>query len=266
MNFSFFLQSSGAGQLRGRQMAAYLNGKVNPESGYEDDICIYVKWYPLGPSPKNTYLDVVDSKRSGGWIAALPNAGVICVSKLLQDYFNSITTERNLVLIPHHHCNYERTKRVDREVTTVGVIGNFHAIFYNDLERVKEGLKNHGFDFIYEQRYKSRQDVIDFYNKIDIQIVWRPHVRPRFCNPLKLSNAGSFGIPTVSFAEPNFVLEWNDHFVPVMSVDDLVRQVCKLEGNKGYYEEMSNKALEKAEEYHIENISKLYYELEKVNE
>jgi len=48
MTFSFFATLLGGGaEIRGRQVAAALNGRINPEAGYEDDVCNYI----LGATP-----------------------------------------------------------------------------------------------------------------------------------------------------------------------------------------------------------------------
>ncbi|MFK5282474.1 hypothetical protein ACI3PL_23225, partial [Lacticaseibacillus paracasei] len=66
-------------------------------------------------------------------------------------------------------------------------------------------LADMGLEWRFCNHYSKRRYVVDFYKEIDIQISFRPH-HPRgiilHMNPLKLSNAGSFGIPTVGFPEP----------------------------------------------------------------
>ena len=52
--------------IRGDQIADYIGAKLNPSSGFEDDVCIYVKPHverpPFDFKGKKSYLDIVD-----GW-------------------------------------------------------------------------------------------------------------------------------------------------------------------------------------------------------
>ena len=84
-------------------------------------------------------------------------------------------------------------------------------------------------------------------------------------NALKLANAGSFGIPTISYPEPAYTNEWSDEAIYSDSLYELIRQAKKLSNNREQYKEMSEKALKKAESYHIDNISKLYLDLKDFN-
>ncbi len=80
-------------------------------------------------------------------------------------------------------------------------------------------------------------------------------------NPLKLANAGSFGIPTVAYPEPNYVAEWDGCFAKATNLDQIVRAVSVLMSSKVAYENLSGLAYEKSKEYHINKILPLYKEL-----
>ncbi len=109
-----------------------------------------------------------------------------------------------------------------------------------------------------------RETAVEFYRTIDIQFSFRP-THPRYIinhmNPLKLSNAGSFGIPTVSYPEPAYVAEWKDECIWSESITQLVKQAKMLSVTPSLYKELSEKAIKKAESYHIDNIAKLYLKL-----
>src|SRR3990167_753910 len=73
--------------VRGEQIAAYMgNARLNPESDYEDDVCIYVKPH-ITPGnnfkfEKKSYVDIQD-----GWdlihvLKKYPEVGVIAYSDL----------------------------------------------------------------------------------------------------------------------------------------------------------------------------------------
>jgi len=263
MNYSFFYTAGTAGYVRGEQIADALGGKKNPESGFEDDVCIYVKVLPPENHPKHSYADVDDSIRLAEWLRTHPNIGVITTSENTKEYLSKDLKRSDIVTIPHAHCNYERFIRPDREVKTVGVIGSMTS-FQGDTKEFAERLKEIGLDFIYEKKYwetyqNSREKVCDFHKQMDIQVCWRPKMfATPFKNPNKLANAGSFGIPTIAYPEQGFK-EWEGRFFEVNSIDEMVWACKQLKGN--VYKYYSNAALEKARENHLDNILKLYENL-----
>ncbi len=266
MNFSFFYSRGSAGYVRGEQMADYLKGKKNPESCFEDDVCIYVKILPPDNPPKRSYCDVDDSEKSAQYLKTHLEVGVIANSQTAKDYLAKLLGRKDIVIIPHAYCNYERWVRPDREVKTVGIIGSITSFQY-PLDKFRDELKKIGLELLYDVNYwdvyqYNRLKVCDFYKKIDIQVVWRPQmVTPYFKNPNKLVNAGSFGIPTVAYPERSFVNGWLEHFIKVGSIEEMVMQIKMLKDHPGYYKKMSELALKKAEENHIEKIAELYRKL-----
>lgn len=275
MNLSFFKRRTSSGLIRGTQIANYIGAKLNPVSGYENDICIYVKMRPRGF--KNEYVDIIDNPRYIEYSKIRKDVGVIAISKIAQEYISFKTGRDDIVLIPQHHCNFNREKRNRKEITTVGYIGEKYSL--QNYEEIEQKLAKVGLKLIckwhaskefnvnrIDQKfdYKTREDVVNFYKNIDIQIVWRPIVDinvEELKNPLKLSNAGSFGIPTVSFPEKSFVSEYNDCFIPAKTIDEAISHILELKNNQILYEEYSKKSIEYSENYHIENISKLYLNL-----
>jgi hypothetical protein len=267
VNFSFFcIVPGGPGEIRGKQMADVLGGRFNPESGSEDDCCVYI----LGSSPKDgleprcAYHDVIDC----GWarLARVKrkwrNGHIIAVSKVqfeaLQEYF----PERKLFFIPQHHCNFKRETRPDRPVLRVGCIGGDSAVQWPH-HAIARHLAEVGMEWHFEHQYHRRWKVVEFYKTLDIQMSFRPtHERDqafiRHMNCLKLSNAGSFGIPTVSYPEPAYVGEWKDECLWGSSMRDVLSEVKRLRDDPGLYAEMSARARAKSEEYHIDRIADLY--------
>jgi hypothetical protein len=43
MGISFFTKKGGSGEIRGKQVAEYIGARLNPETNFEKDLCIYVK-------------------------------------------------------------------------------------------------------------------------------------------------------------------------------------------------------------------------------
>lgn len=275
--YSLFFGAGSAGNVRGKQVAQFLGGKENPQSGFENDICIYVKVIPPANHPKHAYLDVDDSIQAVEYLKGHSDIGVIANSELGKDYLTKLLGRNDIIVIPHAHCNYENWVRPDREVKTVGIIGSLTSFMY-PLADTRERLKKIGLDLIYNTDYwkvygdedgmsedKRRMKVVDFYKSIDIQICWRPKAfsaryRP-LKNPNKLVNAASFGIPTVAYPEECFLRGWVSDFVDAYSISNLVEQVNTLKEKKVVYQAYSERALEHAKDYHYLKIKQLYLNL-----
>jgi hypothetical protein len=112
---------------------------------------------------------------------------------------------------------------------------------------------------------EMRLNIADFHKLIDIQAVWRPKAKFRqqapFQNPNKLGNASAFGIPTVSFPEPNYIREFDRCFIQVDSIKRMVKVCDRLKNDRRFYNWYARHALARAENYHIDNVSKLYLNL-----
>jgi len=242
--------------IRGNQIANQIGAKLNPESGYENGICIYVKPHVIAGQP---YLDIIDGHNLGQLALKHPKVTVIVCSQADMETMTGVISNR-IVLIPQHHCNFERVKRTRTEIKTVGVIGTRGA-FPLLPKGLKEELAKRNIELLEFSKFFTRQNVIDFYLKIDIQIVWRPY-KKLLSNPLKLVNAASFGVPTIALDEPAFK-EMGGCYIGVKRLEELLIGVDWLIDNPEEYKELSRDCLEKAEEYHIENVGKLYKELEK---
>jgi len=274
MNFSFFYTKGGSAYIRGEQMANYIGGKKNPTSGFENDICIYVKIVPPDNHPKHSYADVDDSPKLANHLKTHPELGVIAISETIKDYLSNLLNRKDIIFIPHPHVNFERWIRPVREIKTVGIIGSKTSFQY-PIELLRKELKKIGLELKYKENYwntyKSTPDremrlkICDFHKEIDIQVVWRPRVPYKkmipFANPNKLGNASAFGIPTVSYPEPNYIREWNGCFIKTNTIERLIRACKELKDNPNYYDYYSKRTLRRAEDYHIENIVKLYKNL-----
>ena len=240
----------------------YLGAKMNPKSGFKDDVCIWVKSLPPENCPRLSYVDMMEDDNLVPWLAAHPKVGIIAVTNDLNKYLQKKITRNNIKLISQNHCNYKREVRNRKDVKTVGFIGVPKYSFMHPLDDIKERLAKVGLDFVKKTSFNGRRGVINFHRNVDIQIVWRPNAG-EFRNPLKLSNAGSFGIPTVAYPEESFVSEYDGCFIPAMSIDELITKVKELKDNPDLYNYMAKKVITKAENYHIDHISKLYIELDK---
>jgi len=251
----------GTSMIRGEQIAKQVGAKLNPQSGYQDDVCIYVKPYTQPPYDfqfeGRPYLDVIDTYKFIEVAKAHPEVTVIACSVADQGTLSKVI-DNPVILIPQHHCNFERLKRDRDKVVTVGAISNPSAITYLP-DNLPKRLSEVGLNFLAYSDFKERTDVVDFYKKIDIQIIWRPW-KAELSNPLKMINAATFGIPSVAYDEDGFK-EMAGCYVPVQTADELIARIENLTSSPETYSDYAEKCFEKAEEYHIENIGRLYKDL-----
>lgn len=249
----------GSSVIRAQQLAEYLGAKYNPVAGYEDDVCIYVKPQLGTVFATKSYVDILDGDIIAKWIHNYPDVGVIVTSENNKEYLiNKFHLPNKIVIIPQHHCNYERSIRIDKEVKTVEFIGTNKSFMY-PIEDFSRRLAELGLSFLPYCHYRNRKDVVDFYNKIDIQVIWRPKYI-RLKNSLKIANAMSFGIPTVAYPERAFQ-DVKDYYISSKNIDYMLDEIRRLKEDKEYYDTYARIGIAKAEEYHIDEISKLYKNL-----
>lgn len=250
--------------IRGEQIAEYLNAKLNPESGYENDVCVYVKpgfdrktGKPFDTFAKKTYIDIIDNKAYIRWLRERPELSGIVASEYCYDFLKTEMKER-ITFIPQQHCNFERFTRNRKEITTVGIIGTPSSFQY-PIEDMRKRLKNIGLRLLTNFDYAKREDVVDFYKTTDIQIVWY-YVLALLKNPLKIINAASFGIPTVGFPHRSYK-EVEGYYIPAKTINGLIAEVEKLK-NPENYERATKNLLPMAEKYHISKIAEKYRQLD----
>jgi len=261
MNISIFKRRTISGRIRGEQIAQYAGFQLNPDTNnldWKNDACVYVKQIPRGG--KRQYMDIVDHMPYVRVLQNHPEFKAIAISKTAYEYLTH-KLKNEVFLVRQQHCNPNRIQRIRKEVINVGFCGG-GARFCEFESEVKEKFKKIGMNFTAYYHFHTQQDVINFYQNLDVQIVWRkPSEIEVLKNPLKLSNAGSFGIPTVARAEDNFVAEYDGYFIPATSIDDMVDKVRQLRDDEKLYKEWSDKVKIRAEDYHISNIVKEYLKL-----
>ena len=249
--------------VRGEQIAAYMgNARLNPESGYEDDTCIFVKPH-IKPGnsfdfPKRSWIDIHDAFDLVEVLNRYPDVGVIAYSDLAKETLSKYIKNK-IALIPHHHVNFERTRRNRDKILKVGTTGSpFANTYVPDV--IREGLEKRGIKFELYTNFYPRMSVARFHESIDVHLHWRPWLnRPLSC-PFKIINAASFGVPTIALDEPSFK-EVGGAYIGVKTPEEWLSALDFLISNFDLYRQMSNKGLEIAEKYHIENIAKLYEKL-----
>ena len=165
-----------------------------------------------------------------------------------------------MVLIPHHHVNFERVLRDRKNITNAGYVGvNKRRDRYIN-RRVKAALATIGLDFTPLFLFQFRQHIIDYYKTIDIQVIgYFDYQDIPYYHATKIVNAASFGIPTVACRRLGYK-EFEDFYIPVNTMEELLREVEKLKDPK-YYKKWSTKVRKAAEKYHISKIARLYKKL-----
>lgn len=283
-----------SGRCRGFDIANYLDMPINiPVSDItSNDIVIMVKKFDpeVCRKSKHTYVDFMDghdtlescvlenSKELEDKISILtldPHG-----AKLLKKY---IFKQFDVTWIPHTHCNDNDVIRpVDREIKTIGYNGSdsgFEEEFWNLFS---DNIQKHGFTAIRTNTITTGSDnakqlCCDFYYNLDIAVAFRPtggkyvtrwHPEIIYSSvdlkcATKLNNASSFGVPSVAYPEHAFLwnYEKNGTFIPVYSLEEMIKACIYLRENLDSYQFVANKAREESKPYSIENISKLYLNL-----
>src|SRR3990167_3672919 len=251
--------------IRGEQIAAYMgNARLNPPDGSKDDVYVYVK-----PNVKDTqdfvfegrpYLDILDGFNLRHLLNKHPEVPVIVFSELDVETMSRYVKNK-IVLIPHHHVNFEGGRRERSKVKKVGVIGSLDAFKWIPDE-IRQGIAGRGMQLVEHSTFYPRMSVTSFYKQMDVMLVWRPYNRdvPGLYNPFKIVNASAFGIPTIALDEPSFK-EMGGCYIPVKTPEEFLTQLDAIRTSSSLYADMSGVCLQKAEKYHISRIAELYQKL-----
>lgn len=252
-------------------MAAYmLNARLNPTSGYEDDFCIYVKPH-VKPNQdfnfeKHSYLDILDGFNLYHLLNKHPEVPVIVFSEIDVETISNYIKNK-IILIPHHHVNFERVKRKRNRIIRIGAIGSPGAFPFIP-DKIRHGIANRGMQLIEHSIFYPRMSVVKYYKNIDVGLVWRPYNQKLYssrpfrilANPFKIVNTAAFGVPTIALDEPPFK-EMKGCYIPVHTPEEFLKQLDALRTSPTLYNNIAKTCLQKAERYHIENIAKLYQAL-----
>jgi len=255
----FNRRRGGSGDVRGEQVAHRFKARLNVNEPAEDwhypfDVHVWVKQEPRHLEwPGKHYLDIMDAKERGPWLREHPECGVIAMSKSGQAYLAERLGRDDVVWIPVHHCNFDRAVRERDEFTVAGVCGGTGAI-QCDADELRETLAGLGLEWRWYQDYRGPADITEFYQGIDVQVVWRTMQRP-LKDPEKIVNAMSLGVPTVAYPEPAYQ-EVEGYYWPVRTFDELKAAIEEL--RQGWD---AQRLIDKAEEYHIDSVAKLYRQL-----
>lgn len=246
-------------RVRGEEISEYLGAKYNPQERSEDDLCVFLKPRGLDSVKDGDYVDILDDATLTPKLKERPGIKVIAMSQAQYEYLKE-NLSNEIFLIHHHHINFERFRRTRNDNLVGGAIG--HSEYARDLyDKIRDSLSGSGIDFVSIFTYQTRQDMVDFFKKIDFLVAWNvdkykyyPH-----SHPTKIINAASFGIPTLSQPIAGYK-EFNGFYIPIKDMDSLVEEAKKLK-DVNYYNQWSDKVFNEVEKYHISNIAELYRQL-----
>jgi len=246
-------------RLRGQEVAEYLGAKFNPPK--PEGTCVWIKPRHLQPVKDGDYVDVLDDLDVIPFLKERPKVKVIAMSQVHYEYLKR-ELPNEAILIYHHHINFERKRHTRNKKLVGGFIGAPSKVAYEKYNEIKEALAKVGIDFTYCFHFQTREEMVNYYMSIDFLIIYNLNLDDKNCfyrHPTKIINAASFGIP--SLAQPILgYKEIGGFYIPIESVDDIVREVEKLK-DLDYYSQFSNKICKEADKYHISNTTKLYKKL-----
>lgn len=248
-------------RVRGEEIAEYLGGKFNATSREKDDVLIFVKPRHLQPVKDGDYVDVLDNINVIPLLKERPKVKIIAMSDLHYNYLKRVLNNE-IILIHHHHINFERAKRTKNKTLVGGIIGSPSVVAHDLADKIRDNLVKVGIEFTRCFNAKTRQEMVSYYKSIDFLVIFNLNSNDRnefYRHPTKIINAASFGIP--SLAQPTAgYKEMEGFYIPIETVDDAVKEAVKLK-DADYYNQRSEKLLKEAEKYHISKISKLYQKL-----
>lgn len=246
-------------RVRGEEIAQYLGAKLNPTKGFENDVCIYVKPMHQNNIKDGSYIDLLDDLHAFERIKDRPGLKAIAMSVPHYEFLKK-ELKNEVVLIPHHHVNFERVLRGKKRITTCGYVGVNNPKHRAINREVKSALTTINLNFDPLFLFQTRQDIIDYYKTIDIQVIgYFDHQDVPYYHATKIVNAASFGIPTVAGRRLGYK-EFEKFYIPVNNMEELLTEVEKLKDPK-YYKKWAIKVARAAEKYHISKIAKLYRKL-----
>ena len=255
---SFLAEKNFLGSIiRGKQIADWIGGTYKGDRG---DVNIYIKPTKLDDVQDGDWVDVSDGEWLVKHLKRRPKIKVIAHSlKTYEILKEELTNE--LVWISQQHLNWERHERDRKEINTCGYIGHPNELAFKICDKIGERIKSIGWNFITCFDYKTREDAVNFYKKIDLLVIggWND---PPYKTPTKIINAASFGIPSVAFPTEGYK-EFEGYYIPVKSLEEMIIEIEKFR-DESYYKEWSDKIKDKAEEYHISNVSEKYKNLCKI--
>lgn len=243
-----------SGVIRGQQIAEYMGAKFNPTEGFENDTCVHIKPRNLKYVKDGDYVDVLDEPPEAVIrLKERPKINVIAMNHPHAEWIASVIPNK-VVIIPHAHVNFENVIRKRKKVLNCGYIGTNKSYHIRVNQEVKKRLEEIGLNFTPLFNFTTRQDIIDYYKTIDLQIIgYFNFIKDvPWYHEKKIVDAMSFGIPTIAGPKLGY-RDVDDYYIHVDNMDELLTEADKLKD--GWDDE---RLIKKAKKYHISKIAKLY--------
>ncbi len=207
------------------------------------------------------WCDVNDSADCLEELRSLPEVGVIALTDVARTYLAARLPNR-VVTIPIHHCNAEGATRSERSVRTVVLSGDR---FHLDRVELRRRLAAENLDLVEVAGQAPREAHCRALAAGDVAIAFgsdvaNPRYPPELKPPLKLVNAGAFGLPFVAWPEPAFA-GFDESYIPVRSLDEMVSACARLRDDHELHSRLSAKGLEAAKPFAITTVAARYLAL-----
>ena len=251
-NLSFFAGTHLLGSIiRGKQIAEYLKVPLNPQTDYENKVCIYVKPKTLDRVRDGDWVDVSDGSWLVNALESRPGINVIAHSQYCYEFLKS-RLSNTVVWISQQHINWENEERRSWVQGLVGgYIGRPSPQATQMYQEVGDALKKAGLDFITCFDYKMREDAIRFYQMIDFLVVGPWKDMGPYKTPAKLINAASFGVPSIAYPLPGYQ-EWEGNYFRANDLPEIIEIAKTLNGL------WTDNLTEAASSYHISRVADRY--------
>ncbi len=239
--------------IRAEQIANYIGAKLNPEE-YGDELSVHIKPIRMERVKDGDYVDVLDDPLITEKMKERPDVNILAMTSPHKEWLESFLPNK-IVHIPHQHMNFERYVSKRQEVLTCGYIGAYTGGHEYICGRLEKALEAEGIKMKTLFTYPTREDIINFYQSIDIQVIpmFGHLTNTPYYHEKKIVDAMSFGIPTISEEKLGY-RDVDSFYFKVKDMDELISKVKTLEWD-------SQRLIDKAEEYHISNIAKKYERL-----
>ncbi len=255
-----------SGEIRGRQVAERLRERgrdveVDPPELKRDDTVLCVKSMLKDDAVAHVQrmlMDVVDSPQTLEWLKTHESVEIVSIGLTHEAYMRELYPGRKVWLLPEHHCNREGVRVRLEQPRVVGYCGTVEGLQL-DAKTLAAAIAPLGYELILCYDPPTREDVCRFYRCIDVQLCWRPSLSDlRLKNPLKLANAGSFGVPTIAYPEPSYVEECGGEFLPALKLEDVLTHLRAFRERGWTWRNWSDIAFQLSGRYSLERVASLY--------
>ncbi len=147
-------------RLRGQEVAEYLGVKFNPPK--PEGTCVWIKPRHLRPVKDGDYVDVLDDIGVIPLLKEHPKVKVIAMSQVHYEYLKK-ELPNEVILIYHHHINFERKMHTRNKKLVGGFIGAPKSkVAYDKYNEIKEALAKVGIDFTYCFHFQTREEMVEY--------------------------------------------------------------------------------------------------------